>query len=306
VLVAIDRLMQKGAMRFIPQVLLGSVLLAGCAGDPPPPPAAPAAAPVPTPVLPIPAPAAPDVAGYAGAVLPIPAPLDLGYAPTRYRTSELVSVSRGGVPAGNVSTEVSGELRQEGDRMRAELVTERIFIDGKPSENAYALLVQDIDMDRKGQGAPVRSHSPNAGSGSDLPPRYRLLEPAWRDRLPAFSAAPVMRGAPVFASGPRLSALQRMLADRPYQLEGAERIASTAVGMTPCSQGQCLLVRTDGSAQLVAEGRSLGVSVLGYALVDPATGLVLRARDTISLENPAQQGAGTGLHMTIDTETILR
>jgi hypothetical protein len=87
-------------------------------------------------------------------------------------------------------------------------------------------------------------------------------------------------------------------------MEPERALRAVAVGMTPCAAGSCLLVRNEGDGRLTTAGNTVAVRLAGYAIVDPATGLVLRGRDVIALENPAR--SGVGLSMTIDTATTLR
>jgi hypothetical protein len=119
------------------------------------------------------------------------------------------------------------------------------------------------------------------------------------------AAAPVASGDPVFAGGPTLGPLQRMLSERPHRIDPPDAMRAVAVGMAPCPPRQCLLVRNEGTGRLDTGGGPIEVRLSGYGLIDPASGLVVRGRDTIMLENPARPGE-PALSMTVDNVTALR
>lgn len=287
-------------MRFSAGTIALMLALAACAGprgagqpDPGQPDAAPAAA---VPSL--------AVAGYDGAVRPIASPVELAYTPVRFRSTVVVGVEGGRGTAGrsnSLAVHSTGSLAAEGDRLRGEIVTERIEVDGQPPQNAGPVLIQSLLIDRKGRMVEMTSRFPGqAEPTAQLPGRYKALEQRWRDRMPVFVPNVIAPGDPIYEDTGLLSPLRQMLQDRPFQLRPIKPVRAVAVGVTDCDGGRCLVARHEGEAELVAERGTLHVTASGFTLVDIATGLIRREVGTVTLEQP---GGASSLTMTVRTDT---
>lgn len=247
-----------------------------------------------------------SVAGYEGAIQPISSPVVLAYAPARFRSTVVIGVEGGRGTAGrsnSLTVHTTGSLTAEGDRLRGEIVTERIEVDGRPPQNDGPVLIQDLLLDRKGRMIEMASRFPgHAEPSAQLSGRYKALEERWRDRLPVFVPNVIAAGDPIYEDTGLLSPLRQMLQDRPFQMRPIKPVRAVAVGMTACDGGQCLIARHEGEAELVAERGTLHVTASGFTLVDIATGVIRREVGTVTLEQP---GGASRLTMTVRTDTQL-
>jgi hypothetical protein len=277
--------------------MLCLALAAGCTPPrAPAPPAVDAEAPVPP----------PPTGGYVGPVEPLAAPLDLAYGDADFRTRVTISVAgprEGADRASTLAAHLSGRIERAGSRVLGRLVTERIEIDGRPTESREALLDQSLVLSHKGHLVELATRAPaQADPDEPLPERYRALEQRWRERLPTFSPAPVAAGDTVYADADLLAPLRQMLQDRPYEMEIVRPLRAVAVGLVPCGARRCLLARIEGEAALLAPRGALQVTTDGYELIDLASGLIVEGRGVFEL---TRDGDGQMLTMTVDTETTL-
>jgi hypothetical protein len=287
-------------MRLSVGTLALALALVGCAGGQfslaPTQPAAPTAA----------AGAPSEPAGYDGPIDQLSAPVDLAYSTAKFRSAVTIGVEDGrGTADGSNSLTVhlSGTLTAQGDRVRGEIVTEKVDVDGRAAETGAPLLVQQLLLDRKGHLIELASRWPaHAEPEQPLPERYRALEQRWRDRLPVFASAAVGPGGVVYEQTGLLMPMQQMLQNRAYELRPIAPLRAVAVGEAPCGDRRCLIARHEGEAQLVAERRTIHVTAGGYAQIDIATGLILNEAATVTLDGP---GGNSRLVMTLRTETRL-
>ena len=283
-------------MRLSVGILALAMALAGCAGGRPS---------VVAPTAPAPANEALAVAGYDGAIEPIAAPIDLVYAPARFHSTVTIGVeggSGGAARTNSLAAYLDGALTAEGDRVRGQIVTERIEVDGAPSQGSAPLLIQDVLLDRKGRQLELSSRWPNADATQPLSERYRALEQRWRDRLPVLAAAPVTAGGVVYEETGLLMPMRQMLQNRSFELRPVKPLRAVAVGLTACGARRCIIARHEGEAELAAQRGTLHVTAGGHVLLDVATGLIVSELATVTLDSP---GGNARLVMTIRTSTDL-
>lgn len=283
-------------MRLSVGILALALALAGCAGGRPSVAPAPVPAPAGQPLA---------VAGYNGTIEPITAPIDLVYAPARFRSTVTIGVegNRGGARTNSLAAFLDGELAAEGDRIRGRIVTDRIEVDGAPSQGGAPLLIQDVLLDRKGRQLELSSRWPShADTDEPLSDRYRALEQRWRDRLPVLAAPPVTTGGVVYEETGLLMPMQQMLQNRAFELRPIKPLRAVAVGLTACGGRRCVIARHEGEAELVAQRGTLHVTAGGYVELDVATGLIVSELATVTLDSP---GGNARLVMTIRTTSEL-
>ncbi len=245
---------------------------------------------------------APPLPGFEAKIMPLAAPVSLAYQPARFRGRSTMRVSAGGGPASSLSVALEGELVGVAPgRLQATLVTESVAVDGERSDNAVALLVQEIAIGRMGELLEISSRTP--ASTGPLPDRYRALEQGWRERLPRLSARPVGRGDAIEAEDRLLAPLRLMLGGRDVRLQTTRPIRTVAVGLAECGGASCLVGRREGAARLVGGRGAIGVVVGGHALLDLATGLFVEEREVIRLT--ADGGDGGARELVIEVETDL-
>jgi hypothetical protein len=297
-------------MRVAVGILALALALAGCAAvrgtDQPTPTTAPAPTTARTVTPTVPDAAGLSVPGYEGEIEPIASPVELTYGDAQFRSAVTIGVEDGdGTTAGtnSLAVHLAGELAPDGDRVRGEVITESVEIDGRPLQQSTPFLVQDLLLDRKGRLIELASRWPAHSEASEPPSGgYRALEERWRDRLPVFASAAVSTGDPVYEQTGLLTPLRQMLQDRPFRMRTVRPVRAIAVGLTSCDGDSCLIARHEGEAELVAERGTLRVTAGGFTLIDLATGVIRREVGTVTLDGP---GDSSRLVMTMRTDTQL-
>lgn len=248
---------------------------------------------------------APELPGFAEPIAPLTAPVALAYKPARFQGRSTMRVSHGDSPASSLSVAFSGELVSVApERVQATLVTESMAVDGERSDNAVALLLQEIVLGRTGELLGMSSRTP--ASSDPRPDRYRALEQSWRDRLPRLSPRPVGPGDAIEAEDRLLAPLRVLLGARDAQLRTTRPIRTVVVGLADCGAATCLVGRREGAARLTGQRGAIDVEVGGHALLDPATGLFVRERELIRLTAAAGEGAGRHLQIEVETDLTQR
>ena len=245
-----------------------------------------------------------QVAGYTGPIEPIATPVPLAYGPARFGSTVTIGVEggRGATTRSNsLAAHLSGSLALDGDAVRAQLVTERIDVDGSSAAGDQPLLIQQLSMDRQGRLIEIASRWPaHTEPSQPLPERYKALEDRWRDRLPVFASAAAGPGAVVYDDTGLLAPLRQMLQNRAFELKPTKPLRAVAVGMTSCGPRRCLIARHEGEADLVAQRGTLHVTTSGYVQIDIVTGLIVNELATVTLDGPS---GASRLVMTMRTET---
>jgi hypothetical protein len=248
---------------------------------------------------------APELPGFEEPIAPLSAPVALAYKPARFQGRSAMRVRHGDSPASSLSVAFTGELVSVApERVQATLVTESVAVDGERSDNAVALLVQDIALGRTGELLGMSSRTP--ASTGPVPDRYRVLEQGWRDRLPRLSPRPVGPGDAIEAEDRLLAPLRVLLGGRDAQLRTTRPIRTVVVGLAQCGEATCLVGRREGAARLTGQRGAIDVEVSGHALLDPVTGLFVRERELIRLTAADGEGAGRQLEIEVETDLTQR